>query len=251
MPVGADAPRRRDASGSGSPSMTAMMRSIAAEMPPEKSPLRKRGTMTWSVMRLAMHVRQRAFQSVADFDAHGAIVLRDQQQHAVIDALRPSFQPSATRIEYCSIVSGCVVGTISTAIWLPLAASNSRKRCSSAAICSGVSVPVRSVTGERSGGTATCANAAAHSKTSAGAAPHACYEPLAIRVRRLLIPAFGLLRLRWRRRLRAELDRRRPRDRRFVLDREIRLGLVAEHFRSQVRRERAHRHVVRFCTVSM
>ena len=33
--------------------------------------------------------------------------------------LRPIFQASATRIEYCSISSGLVVGSSSTAIWLP------------------------------------------------------------------------------------------------------------------------------------
>jgi hypothetical protein len=39
---------------------------------------------------------------------------------------------SATRIEYCSISSGCVVGTINTAIWLPFACANERSLASSA-----------------------------------------------------------------------------------------------------------------------
>jgi len=37
--------------------------------------------------------------------------------------LRPTFHWSATRIEYCSISSGLVVGSSSTAIWLPRRAS--------------------------------------------------------------------------------------------------------------------------------
>ena len=36
---------------------------------------------------------------------------------------RPSFHASATRIAYCSMVSGSVVGTSRIAIWLPLRAS--------------------------------------------------------------------------------------------------------------------------------
>ena len=44
---------------------------------------------------------------------------------------------STTRMEYCSISSGCVVGTISTAICAPLAASNAASFCSSAALLLG------------------------------------------------------------------------------------------------------------------
>jgi len=46
---------------------------------------------------------------------------------------RPSFQPSATRIAYCSIASGCVVGTMRTATWLPLLRWKARSLASSAA----------------------------------------------------------------------------------------------------------------------
>ena len=56
--------------------------------------------------------------------------------------LRPIFQASATRIEYCSMASGAVVGTISTAIWLPLRASKSFSFCVSAAMSALLSVPV-------------------------------------------------------------------------------------------------------------
>ena len=42
----------------------------------------------------------------------------------------------------------------------------------------------------------------------------------------------------------AEIDRRRGGDLRLVVDREIRLGLVAEHARGHVLRKRTHEHVV-------
>ena len=57
------------------------------------------------------------------------------------------------------MVSGCVVGTSSTAIWLPLRASKAFSFSSSRAVASGVSVAVWSTTRPVSGGTATCANA--------------------------------------------------------------------------------------------
>ena len=75
--------------------------------------------------------------------------------------LRPIFQASATRIENCSIDSGAVVGTISTATWLPLRASKARSVASSAACSLWLSVMVRSTTRPLSGGTATSAEAMA------------------------------------------------------------------------------------------
>src|SRR5258706_7594308 len=74
--------------------------------------------------------------------------------------LRPIFQASATRIEYCSMVSGAVVGTISTATWLPFLASRDLRVCVSEAISSLESVPVWSTTRPERGGTATSAAAA-------------------------------------------------------------------------------------------
>jgi hypothetical protein len=56
--------------------------------------------------------------------------------------LRPIFQASAARIENCSMVSGCVVGTIRTAIWLPLRCSRSFSVAVSEAMSLGESVPV-------------------------------------------------------------------------------------------------------------
>jgi len=48
--------------------------------------------------------------------------------------LRPIFQASATRIENCSMDSRSVVGTISTAIWLPFLVSRSFSVCVSEAM---------------------------------------------------------------------------------------------------------------------
>src|SRR6478752_1547777 len=146
--------------------------------------------------------------------------------------LRPSFHDSNTRTEYCSIVSGCDVGTRSTAIWAPLRFSNSSSVCSSAELCWAFSVPVRSVTRVLSGGMSA---AAAKNGTRSASS------------RRILLfrkpPACGgrfppyqggreaesLLG--------AEIHCRRLRDRLLVLDRELRLRLVAEHHGSQVVRE--------------
>ena len=75
--------------------------------------------------------------------------------------LRPIFQVSAARSENCSIASPSVVGTISTAIWLPFLASNDRKVWFSVATSPLLSVPVWSTTRPTSGGTATLAKAGA------------------------------------------------------------------------------------------
>src|SRR6185437_3005662 len=86
--------------------------------------------------------------------------------------LRPIFQASATRMEYCSMVSGCVVGTISTAIWLPLRCSKLLIRWFSVSMVSLASVLVRSTTCPLSGGTATSASAtcAKHNRSASSAA---------------------------------------------------------------------------------
>src|SRR2546421_1676363 len=122
---------------------------------------------------------------------------------------RPSFQVSCTRTPNCSMVSGWVLGTISTATWLPLRASNSASVCSSAERCWLLKVAVRSVTRDFSAGTPICAAASAMRKS--------------------------LLR---------EINLGRPRELFLVLHRELRLLLVAEQLGSQVGRERAHRDVV-------
>src|SRR5512146_1431472 len=140
--------------------------------------------------------------------------------------LRPSFQLCATRIEYCSIVSGLVVGTISTATWLPFFASKAASRPSSALFCCALRVPVRSVTRAASGGTATSARAAGSHSTSASSAAR-------LRIISILC-----------RRLAREIDLRRHGERLLVLDREVGFGVIAEHLRGQVGREFARQHVV-------
>jgi hypothetical protein len=45
---------------------------------------------------LAGDVGELALQAVADFEPQGALVARDQEDDAVVDPLRPSFQVSAT-----------------------------------------------------------------------------------------------------------------------------------------------------------
>src|SRR5256885_3114347 len=144
---------------------------------------------------------------------------------------RPIFQASATRIEYSSMVSGCVEGSISTATWLPLPRSKSRSLASRVWICGAVSVPVRSVTCALSGGTATSARTEAKPASRTPAATRASQRP-----------GMGLL-LRRRAGL-AEIDRRRLRDGLFVLDAEARLHQVAEQHRREVDRELAYEHVV-------
>ncbi len=71
--------------------------------------------------------------------------------------LRPSFQVSSTRMPNCSISSGWVVGSMSTAIWLPFFASKAASFDSMLATAPPDSVPVRSITRALSGGTGTCA----------------------------------------------------------------------------------------------
>src|SRR5713101_5292732 len=87
-------------------------------------------------------VGETALKPITDLDAQMMIVLGNHQQRAVVDLLAAVFQVSATRIEYCSMVSGAVVGTINTAIWLPLRASRPFKVCVRAAISSLDRVPV-------------------------------------------------------------------------------------------------------------
>ena len=101
-------------------------------------------------------IRQRALDAVTHLDAHATIVQRDDDDRAVVDPLaaeaplaRPResstarFPPAASSARSVRR-SGC-----------PCACSNARSLASSAETWSGVSVPVRSVTGAFSSGTAT------------------------------------------------------------------------------------------------
>src|SRR6202046_831539 len=144
--------------------------------------------------------------------------------------LRPIFQASATRIAYCSMVSGSVVGTIKTAIWLPFLSSRPLRVCVSAAISPALSVPVWSTTRPVSGGTATSAKAA-KAQHSSSSRIEALAADIAVNA-----GLFG--------RRRVEIHLRRGRDFLFVLDREVRLRLVSEHHRRQVGRERTNGHII-------
>src|ERR1700730_5541805 len=145
--------------GSVSPSITRTIRSTPAEMPPAKSPLLNLGVMTSSMMRLA--VTSLSAPSRPSPTSMGSLrsSLATTSSAPSSIFLRPIFQASATRIEYCSMLSGAVVGTISTATWLPLRSSRFFKVCVSASMSPLPSVPVRSTTRPVSGGTATSANA--------------------------------------------------------------------------------------------
>src|SRR5438309_1188593 len=145
---------------------------------------------------------------------------------------RPIFQASATRIEYSSMVSGWVEGSISTAIWLPLPRSKSLKRESRSRSWDAESVPVRSVTCALSGGTTTSARAETR---PARRTPAATRPSQRLGMRGLPLGRRAGL---------AEIDRRRLRDGLFVFDAEARFHLVAEQHRREVDRELAYEHVV-------
>src|ERR1700704_2024769 len=145
---------------------------------------------------------------------------------------RPIFQASATRIEYSSMVSGWVEGSISTAIWLPLPRSKSLRRESRSRSWDAESVPVRSVTCALSGGTPTSARAETR---PARRTPAATRPSQRLRMRGLPLGRRAGL---------AEIDRRRFGDGFFVFDAEARLHLVAERHRREVDRELAYEHVV-------
>src|SRR5439155_307993 len=98
---------------------------------------------------------------------------------------RPSFHSSTTRIEYCSICSGSVVATSSSASCEPLADSNAASFCSSALCCSALRVPVRSVTRAVSFGIGCrpCAPGIAPGpSSSASASPARARAPLELRL---------------------------------------------------------------------
>src|SRR5689334_1529507 len=153
--------------------------------------------------------------------------------------LRPICQLSATRIEYCSMVSGSVVGTIRTAIWLCLRRWKSISRRACAATSSAESVPVRSTTRaveSGAGGTATSASAAcAQHKASASSRAFARKIADTTRSSRLFLR---------RRRRQVEINLGRGRDFLLVLDLEIRLLLVAERHGREIIREGADADVV-------
>src|SRR6476469_4893156 len=169
--------------------------------------------------------------------------------------LRPSFQESNTRCVYCSMSSGCVLGTIRICNWLPLRCCSASACCWSRCFDAASSVPVVSTTGESSAGIA----ASCCARTQGAPHSRASNSSVANGVRRMpsaTVPRStrrGGLRCRRRRvRLRRRVLRhrlvevavRRVLDRRLVLHREIRLLLVPEHLGGQVHRELADVGVV-------
>ena len=103
------------ASGNSSPSIILMMRSTPALTPALKSPCLNGATMYLSMMRLAMasgnapsSPRPTSIRSL-----RSSLAIKSSTPSST--PLRPSFHCSATRIPYCSTVSGCVVGTSNTA----------------------------------------------------------------------------------------------------------------------------------------
>src|SRR4030095_10293670 len=160
---------------------------------------------------------------------------------------RPSFQASATRIPNPAMSSSSVVGTISTAIWLPLRASNACSFCSSAATWSALRVPVRSVTRARGGGTAIAARGTSSGANSAMTPLRSAHANMTPVLRRIEVFCVRLVTLRgrcWSRGRGAEVDCRRLRDHLLVRHREVRLHPVTEQHRREVRRERSHGRVV-------
>ncbi len=128
--------------GSGSPSITRIMRLMPAVTPPAKSPLLNFGEISSSMMR-------REVTSVSAPSRPYPTSMRSLRSFLAMTSnapssifRRPIFQASATRIEYCSMVSGSVVDTIRTAIWLPFLASKSFRVCVSDAMSPLESVPV-------------------------------------------------------------------------------------------------------------
>src|SRR5579871_5607247 len=195
--------------------------------------------------------------------------------------LRPSFQASTTRIEYCSIASGAVVGTINTASCAPLRSWKSARCCSSSACCAEVSVPVRSVTCALRGGigcsccapagsTAGSANTSdiqgpsqASSPPSLASGPPRGPVSLSNSRRARGLPITGRLsdadrgRRRSagriaavssgtgrRRRVGAEINGRRVGDLRLILHGEVLFGGIFEHHRREIHREGTYQRVV-------
>ena len=140
--------QRGSGGGNSSPSMTPITRSTPASMPAPNSPARKAGRIVSSMTRFET-------RSVSAPSRPRPTSMRIRRSCCAMSRiapsstpLRPVFQASATRIEYCSISSGCVVGTMSTATWDPLRVCRSMRRATRRARSSGCSNAAVSTTGE-------------------------------------------------------------------------------------------------------
>src|SRR5690606_39713721 len=158
--------------------------------------------------------------------------------------LRPSFHWSNTRVAYCSMVSGAVVGTIRTATWAPLRCSSAASRCSRAWRRAASSVPVVSVTrackaGTAAGGAGWAPAGAPASRPSASNSRPASHmrTPRRGTACRLLGRLGSTCII-------AETNFRRPGNGRLVGDAEIGFRGIAEDLGGDHARELAHQHVV-------
>ncbi len=122
-------------SGSFSPSAIRTILSTPAATPPPKSPALNFGVMSSSMMRLVVASVSAPLEAVTDLDAQAAIVLGDDEQRAVVDLLAadlPGLRDRAANTARWP--RRPVVGTISTAIWLPFRVSRSFSICVSEAM---------------------------------------------------------------------------------------------------------------------
>src|SRR5690348_2557832 len=173
--------------------------------------------------------------------------------------LRPIFHWSNTRVAYCSIVSGWVLGKISTTTCAPLRCSSAASSDSSCCVCCASSVFVRSVTRACSGGMATSAwQTPAHAKSANNsiAQPFALsvdsvrhFDSAATPLRSVRTESeskghFISMRARRGRLRGVEPHGRRRRDRGLIGHAEVGLDLVAERLRGKVLRELADVGVV-------
>ena len=137
--------------GSASPSMRFITASTPALMPPAKSPRAKAGPISSRVMRVAVT------SGIAPSSARATLIqtLRSCGATAINTpsptSRRPIFQASPTRLVKSEMGSGCVDGTVMTAICEPRSRSNAINLSRSACSASGESTLARSVTGAAGG----------------------------------------------------------------------------------------------------
>ncbi len=225
-------------------------------MPPAKSRWRNSGVMVSAMMRRDVASVERALEAAADLDAHLAIVLRDEQQRAVIDALTARglatelpFVDDADRVlldrfrlrrrheEHRELRA--LAGLERRELLLDLRLLACRKRA-----------------GEIGDAGLQRRNGLLSARGVLAATPGA---PTRMKVRNEVNPLLRRLRLlrtrrrgrggrptlrhtllRLRRHARPEVHLRRGRNLRLVGDGEVRLHLEVEHLRRQVGREAAH-----------
>ena len=101
-----------------------MMSSTPRVIPPAKSSARNRGMIAFSMMSLETSVGERAFEAVADLDAHLALVRRHDQQHAVVLVLLPDLPVAAELTPKSSIEVPCSDFSVTTTSWSVVLASS-------------------------------------------------------------------------------------------------------------------------------